>query len=140
MLITLKNLQNIQSFFNISSSWFQNPCFFIAKFWNFSSLPHRAKISIVQKRSKMLPIMEIVLPQMASNVPAFLGKLWKMVDDPDTDYLISWSDEGNSFIIHNQVWIGYLLFEYWKHFLFSCLRPHCRSTLFTLSTFLWVEH
>ena len=57
----------------------------------------------------MLPIMEIVLPQMASNVPAFLGKLWKMVDDPDTDYLISWSDEGNSFIIHNQVWIGYLL-------------------------------
>ncbi len=47
--------------------------------------------------------MEIVLPQMASNVPAFLGKLWKMVDDPDTDYLISWSDEGNSFIIHNQV-------------------------------------
>ena len=47
--------------------------------------------------------MEIVLPQMSSNVPAFLGKLWKMVDDPDTDYLISWSDEGNSFIIHNQV-------------------------------------
>ena len=53
--------------------------------------------------SKMLPVMEIVLPQLASNVPAFLGKLWKMVDDPDTDYLISWSDEGNSFIIHNQV-------------------------------------
>jgi hypothetical protein len=51
----------------------------------------------------MLPIMEIVLPQMSSNVPAFLGKLWKMVDDPDTNYLISWSDEGNSFIIHNQV-------------------------------------
>jgi len=53
--------------------------------------------------SKMLPVMEIILPQIASSVPAFLGKLWKMVDDPDTDSLISWSYEGNSFIIHNQV-------------------------------------
>lgn len=25
------------------------------------------------------------------NVPAFLGKLWKMVNDPNTDHLISWS-------------------------------------------------
>ena len=58
---------------------------------------------ITSKSENMLPVMEIVLPQMTSNVPAFLGKLWKMVDDPDTDYLISWSDEGNSFIIHNQV-------------------------------------
>ena len=57
---------------------------------------------ITSKSENMLPVMEIVLPQMTSNVPAFLGKLWKMVDDPDTDYLISWSDEGNSFIIHNQ--------------------------------------
>ncbi|QQP55630.1 Heat shock factor proteinlike, partial [Caligus rogercresseyi] len=46
--------------------------------------------------------MEIVLPTVSSNVPAFLAKLWKMVDDPSTDHLIDWSEEGNSFIIHNQ--------------------------------------
>ena len=52
----------------------------------------------------MLPIMDIIVQQPpSSNVPAFLAKLWKMVDDSDTDHLISWSDEGNSFIIHNQV-------------------------------------
>lgn len=26
----------------------------------------------------------------ALNVPAFLSKLWKMVNDPTTDHLISW--------------------------------------------------
>lgn len=50
-----------------------------------------------------IPVVEIVFPQMTSNVPAFLGKLWKMVDDPETDHLIAWSDDGNSFIIYNQV-------------------------------------
>jgi len=50
-----------------------------------------------------IPVVEIVFPQVASNVPAFLGKLWKMVDDTETDHLISWSDDGNSFIIFNQV-------------------------------------
>lgn len=28
---------------------------------------------------------------IAANVPAFLSKLWKMVNDPDTDHLITWS-------------------------------------------------
>ena len=38
----------------------------------------------------MLPVIEIVLPgansqsQLGGNVPAFLAKLWKMVDNPDT--------------------------------------------------------
>lgn len=27
----------------------------------------------------------------AINVPAFLGKLWKMVNDPATDHLICWN-------------------------------------------------
>ena len=36
----------------------------------------------------MLPVMEIIMPQQASgNVPAFLAKLWKMVDNPDTGNL-----------------------------------------------------
>ena len=39
----------------------------------------------------MIPVMEIVMPQQSSgNVPAFLAKLWKIVDNPETgwDYLI----------------------------------------------------
>ena len=33
----------------------------------------------------MMPVVEIVMPcQMPANVPAFLSKLWKMVDNPDT--------------------------------------------------------
>ena len=50
----------------------------------------------------MLPMMEIVLPQPNAgqgNVAAFLAKLWKMVDDPETNHLISWSDEGKYSLI-----------------------------------------
>jgi len=50
-----------------------------------------------------VPVIEIIFPQASATVPAFLTKLWKMVDDSSTDSLISWSDEGNSFIIHDQV-------------------------------------
>lgn len=51
-----------------------------------------------------------------SNVPAFLAKLWKMVDDPDTNELIGWSDEGNSFIVRNQSELTrHLLPFYYKH-------------------------
>ncbi|XP_040576048.1 heat shock factor protein 4 [Lepeophtheirus salmonis] len=64
----------------------------------------------------MLPVMEIMLPSVSSNVPAFLAKLWKMVDDPSTNHLIDWSDEGNSFIIHNQAdFAQKMLPYYYKH-------------------------
>ena len=64
----------------------------------------------------MLPVTEIVLPQLASNVPAFLAKLWKMVDDPDTNHLISWGHNGNSFVINNQTEFSQsLLPYYYKH-------------------------
>jgi heat shock transcription factor 1 len=64
----------------------------------------------------MLPVTEIILPQLASNVPAFLAKLWKMVDDPETDHLIAWGDHGTSFVIHNQADFSQsLLPYYYKH-------------------------
>lgn len=63
--------------------------------------------------------LELVLPAPApgtANVPAFLAKLWKMVDDPSTNHLISWSEEGNSFVIHNQTEFAHsLLPYYYKH-------------------------
>ena len=72
-----------------------------------------------RKRSyfyNMLPVAEIVLPVSASGIPAFLAKLWKMVDDPDTDHLIAWGDFGNSFVIYNQAEFSQsLLPYYYKH-------------------------
>ncbi|XP_022687287.1 heat shock factor protein-like isoform X2 [Varroa jacobsoni] len=38
----------------------------------------------------------------SGNVPAFLSKLWRLVEDSKYDELISWSSTGQSFIIHNQ--------------------------------------
>jgi len=49
-------------------------------------------------------------------VPAFLSKLWTMVDHPDTDYLISWTEGGASFVIKNQQqFTEALLPYYYKH-------------------------
>ncbi|XP_047200103.1 heat shock factor protein 1 [Hippoglossus stenolepis] len=41
-----------------------------------------------------------VLP--GGNVPAFLTKLWTLVEDPDTDPLICWSPSGTSFHVFDQ--------------------------------------
>ncbi|XP_059206653.1 heat shock factor protein 1 [Centropristis striata] len=38
----------------------------------------------------------------AGNVPAFLTKLWTLVEDPDTDPLICWSPSGTSFHVFDQ--------------------------------------
>ncbi|XP_067627192.1 heat shock factor protein isoform X3 [Eurosta solidaginis] len=40
--------------------------------------------------------------ETGAGVPAFLAKLWRLVDDPDTNSLICWSKDGRSFIIQNQ--------------------------------------
>ncbi len=52
----------------------------------------------------------------SSTTPAFLTKLWKMVDDPSTNDLISWSSQGSSFVIHRQnSFAQNLLPFYYKH-------------------------
>ncbi|TDG51093.1 hypothetical protein AWZ03_002456 [Drosophila navojoa] len=40
--------------------------------------------------------------ETGSGVPAFLAKLWRLVEDSDTNNLICWSKDGRSFIIRNQ--------------------------------------
>ncbi|XP_070382618.1 heat shock factor protein-like isoform X3 [Dermacentor albipictus] len=53
---------------------------------------------------------------VSSNVPAFLVKLWKLVEDEKCNDLISWSSSGQSFIIHNQIQFAKeLLPLYFKH-------------------------
>ncbi|XP_041664967.1 heat shock factor protein 1 [Cheilinus undulatus] len=39
---------------------------------------------------------------ISGNVPAFLTKLWTLVEDPDTDPLICWSPSGTSFHVFDQ--------------------------------------
>ncbi|XP_068251840.1 heat shock factor protein 1 isoform X1 [Nyctibius grandis] len=51
-----------------------------------------------------------------SNVPAFLTKLWTLVEDPDTDSLICWSPSGNSFHVFDQgQFAKEVLPKYFKH-------------------------
>jgi len=57
------------------------------------------------------------MPQAPTgNVPAFLAKLWKLVDSPETDLLISWGDDGSSFVIkHAAQFAREILPYYYKH-------------------------
>ncbi|XP_040190287.1 heat shock factor protein 1 isoform X2 [Rana temporaria] len=51
-----------------------------------------------------------------SNVPAFLAKLWSLVEDPETDPLICWSPEGTSFHVFDQgCFSKEVLPKYFKH-------------------------
>ncbi|XP_064262038.1 heat shock factor protein 1 isoform X2 [Passer domesticus] len=55
-------------------------------------------------------------PGGASNVPAFLTKLWTLVEDPDTDSLICWSPSGSSFHVLDQGQFSKeVLPKYFKH-------------------------
>ncbi|XP_071444638.1 heat shock factor protein isoform X2 [Hetaerina americana] len=56
------------------------------------------------------------ISEEGTNVPAFLTKLWKLVEDPATNGLITWSSEGSSFLIRNQAQFSReLLPLYYKH-------------------------
>ncbi|CAH4031168.1 unnamed protein product [Pieris brassicae] len=60
---------------------------------------------------KMRSVVEI-----GASVPAFLGKLWKLVNDSETNHLISWSPGGKTFVIKNQAdFARELLPLYYKH-------------------------
>ncbi|CAG2173067.1 unnamed protein product [Oppiella nova] len=51
-----------------------------------------------------------------STVPAFITKLWRLVEDNDYDHLIQWNENGRSFMIHDQSkFAKELLPLYFKH-------------------------
>ncbi|XP_051580148.1 heat shock factor protein 4 [Myxocyprinus asiaticus] len=51
-----------------------------------------------------------------SNVPAFLTKLWTLVEDPETNHLICWSTTGTSFHVFDQGrFAKEVLPKYFKH-------------------------
>ncbi|XP_032528175.2 heat shock factor protein 2 isoform X4 [Danaus plexippus] len=54
--------------------------------------------------------------EIGASVPAFLGKLWKLLNDTETNHLISWSPSGKTFVIKNQAdFARELLPLYYKH-------------------------
>ncbi|KAM4026533.1 heat shock factor protein 1 isoform 2-T2 [Anomaloglossus baeobatrachus] len=60
--------------------------------------------------------MEAHAATTGSNVPAFLAKLWSLVEDPETDPLICWSPEGSSFHVFDQgCFAKEVLPKYFKH-------------------------
>ncbi|KAM9435327.1 heat shock factor protein 2 isoform 1-T1 [Clarias gariepinus] len=51
-----------------------------------------------------------------ANVPAFLTKLWTLVEDSDTNEFICWSQEGNSFLVlDEQRFAKEILPKFFKH-------------------------
>ncbi|KAK3750467.1 hypothetical protein QZH41_006261 [Actinostola sp. cb2023] len=51
-----------------------------------------------------------------SNVPAFLVKLWKLVEDQQYDMHISWNRSGSGFLVHDQATFSReILPKYFKH-------------------------
>uniref|UniRef100_H3BZI7 Heat shock transcription factor 4 n=1 Tax=Tetraodon nigroviridis TaxID=99883 RepID=H3BZI7_TETNG len=50
-----------------------------------------------------------------SSVPAFLTKLWTLVEDPETNHLICWSASGTSFHVFDQGFAKEVLPKYFKH-------------------------
>merc|ERR1711874_509634 len=63
-----------------------------------------------------MPLVEIIVPSIPNNVPAFLAKLWKMVENQDTDDFTCWTEDGTSFRIRDQSqFASCLLPYYYKH-------------------------
>lgn len=61
----------------------------------------------------MIPMTSNAVP---TSVPAFIAKLWHMVSDEKCNDLISWSEDGSSFIIKDQArFCSQLLPRYYKH-------------------------
>ncbi|KZT44008.1 hypothetical protein SISSUDRAFT_977192 [Sistotremastrum suecicum HHB10207 ss-3] len=56
----------------------------------------------------------------SKSIPAFLNKLYNMVDDPSTDSLIKWSDNGDSFLVLDHERFAHEVLGRWfKHKNFS---------------------
>ncbi|XP_008294422.1 heat shock factor protein 2 [Stegastes partitus] len=54
--------------------------------------------------------------KQSSSVPAFLSKLWTLVEDGDTNEFICWSQEGNSFLVlDEQRFAKEILPKFFKH-------------------------
>jgi hypothetical protein len=79
--------------------------------------------SLARQGGMNLPKMSRVAPPAPSAVcfdepcvPAFLLKLYTMLEDPNTDDIISWSPSGDSFVVHKHAEFSTLMLpQFFKH-------------------------
>ncbi|KAF8185022.1 hypothetical protein K438DRAFT_1723885 [Mycena galopus ATCC 62051] len=63
-----------------------------------------------------VPAAQFAAAPVPTRIPAFLDKLYRMVDDPNTDEYIKWSDSGDSFLVVDQVKFSEEVLPQWfKH-------------------------
>jgi len=59
-------------------------------------------------------MIDVTMP--TCQIPAFLSKLWQLVNDQNNESLVSWSSSGQSFVIFDQVKFAKLVLpNYFKH-------------------------
>lgn len=59
-------------------------------------------------------------PMEVAGLPPFLTKTYEMVENPETDDVVSWSEARNSFIVWDYIkFSSLLLHKYFKHNNFS---------------------
>src|SRR5690242_19243992 len=56
----------------------------------------------MNRNSSMQLILSNQTKSSPKNIPAFLNKLYNMVNDPLTQQYIRWSNDGGSFLVFNQ--------------------------------------
>lgn len=68
-------------------------------------------LTALKKTNKKKP-----LPSVPLKRPAFVVKLWKMVNDPSNDHYISWMAKGDAFQVKDrESFMKYVLPKYFKH-------------------------
>ncbi|KAI7849108.1 hypothetical protein BDC45DRAFT_449196 [Circinella umbellata] len=83
-----------------------------------SSSSPQASSSDTSSTTSANPVPQRIFVQR--NVPAFLNKLYSMVNDPSTDNLIHWSKDGKSFIVEgHEQFARSVLPRFYKHNTFA---------------------
>lgn len=85
-----------------------------------NSVPRPSAATTTATSAKMVMNSSQIQRNKLQNVPAFLNKLYNMVDDRTTDELIRWSEDGLSFIvIRHEEFAKKVLPRFFKHSNFS---------------------
>ena len=73
------------------------------------------RVNTIHFRRNFKTFLEHAIPG-GGPTPAFLSKLWQLVNDQDNCGLVSWSSNGRSFIVFDQVKFSkQILPNYFKH-------------------------
>lgn len=78
------------------------------------------------------------IPELGTSVPAFLAKLWKLVEDPETDDLICWSPVSRRLIYYYQILIFPRFTTSLLHFKYDIYLKTIYAIGFFIGTFFYL--